>query len=308
MNTNAFTKLVIIIAMIVPFGSADADRLGDTAAQLQLSEFVKGQPFRLQKGKVYVVEFWATWCGPCLKSIPHLTKLQQKYRDKGVVFVGISNEDAQTVRPFVAEMGNKMNYAVAIDSNRRTGAGYMAAYGQDGIPTAFIVDKERKVVWVGHPMSGLDEALRLVTAETRGLNDTQDIGEQQYSTPQLSEYFQYAKSGSHSKAAALGEKILAANRENANLLNEFAWGILTASNLQTRDLDLAMKTARAAYFATKGQNGAVLDTYARAFYMKGDVNSAVRYQKKAISFSTDPLEKNQLTSTLKEYQKLQMRQ
>jgi thiol-disulfide isomerase/thioredoxin len=116
-------------------------------------------------GKVYVVEFWATWCQPCRKSIPHLTELAKKYADR-VVFVGVSNEDVATVKPFVADQGDQMAYNVAVDTAGKVINGYMAAFGQGGIPTAFIVDAAGKVVWLGHPMDNLDEVLDKVLAGT----------------------------------------------------------------------------------------------------------------------------------------------
>lgn len=139
--------------------------VGDPAAPLKIAEWIKGKPVDLAavKGKqVVVVEFWATWCGPCRKSIPHLTEMQKKFKD--VIFVGISSEDAGAVKPFVKKMGEQMAYTVAVDDDRKTSAGYMEAYGIDGIPHAFIVDKEGRMVWLGHPLAGLDETLAEVVA------------------------------------------------------------------------------------------------------------------------------------------------
>src|ERR1041385_6120947 len=73
-----------------------AGALGDPAAPLVISEWVKGKPVDLAaaKGKeVVVVEFWATWCGPCRTSIPHLTEMQKKFKD--VRFVGVSDRSEE---------------------------------------------------------------------------------------------------------------------------------------------------------------------------------------------------------------------
>jgi thiol-disulfide isomerase/thioredoxin len=91
--------------------------VGDLAPALEVNRFVKGEPFSdFQKGQVYVIEFWATWCVPCKESIPHLTELQKKYGEK-VRILGVSvwepREDA--VEPFVKEWGQKMDYWVAMD-------------------------------------------------------------------------------------------------------------------------------------------------------------------------------------------------
>jgi thiol-disulfide isomerase/thioredoxin len=136
--------------------------LGSAAPKLAVAEWIKGAPVKLAEGKgknVYVVEFWATWCPPCRQSIPHLTEMQKKYADKGVVFVGVTQEDPETVRAFVEKMGAQMDYAVAIDQDNQTTRDYMSAFEVRKIPHAFIVDKEGKIAWHGHPMSGLEEAI-----------------------------------------------------------------------------------------------------------------------------------------------------
>ena len=120
----------------------------------------------IQPGKVYVVEFWATWCPPCKQSIPHLTALSEKYQDKGVVVIGITNEDVGTVKPFVSEMASKMDYNVAIDAVGGVSDGYMRAFKQGGIPTAFVVDQKGRVVWYGHPLGDLDKVVSQVLAGT----------------------------------------------------------------------------------------------------------------------------------------------
>ena len=144
---------------------APAAELGDAAKPLQISEWVKGKPVNLAatKGKqIVVVEFWATWCPPCRASIPHLTEMQKKFKD--VAFVGISDEDAATVKKFVAKMGTKMDYTVAVDDDKNTSAAYMGAFGIRGIPHAFIVDKMGRIVWHGHPMDNLEKTLEEVVA------------------------------------------------------------------------------------------------------------------------------------------------
>ncbi len=151
----------------VPIGSQPAatvmaavpTKLGDAAYPLAGLTWVKGAPVTIAPGKVYVVEFWATWCPPCRKSIPHLTELAKKYADR-VVFIGVSDEDVATVKPFVADLGDQMDYNVAVDTAGKVIDGYMAAFGQGGIPTAFIVDAQSRVVWLGHPMGDLEKGAR----------------------------------------------------------------------------------------------------------------------------------------------------
>ena len=161
----------LALALLAP--GTHAAEIGDPAAPLAVAEWVKGSPITLAEAKgkkILVVEFWATWCPPCRTSIPHLTELQKKYRDKDVVFIGVTDEAAAVVKPFVKKMGDQMDYSVAIDKDRQTSAGYMQAYKQGGIPHAFIVDKAGRVVWQGHPMASIDKALDEVIAGTLDLD------------------------------------------------------------------------------------------------------------------------------------------
>ena len=160
--------LVLLVAVCGPLLTAvHAAQLGDDAAPLAIAEWVKGAPVDVKDGKaIYVVEFWATWCPPCRASIPHLSELQAKLKNQGVVMVGISDEKADKVKPFVTEQGAKMDYRVALDQDGQTYKSYMGGFGIGGIPHAFIVNKQGKIVWHGHPMAGLDEALEAILAGT----------------------------------------------------------------------------------------------------------------------------------------------
>lgn len=103
------------------------------------------------RGKIVVVEFWATWCPPCRDSIPHLNELHKKWASKGVVIVGLTDEHRAKVSQFMKKL--PMHYIVG------TGSKDGGRYGVNGIPHAFVVDPEGRVVWRGHPMGGLDQAI-----------------------------------------------------------------------------------------------------------------------------------------------------
>lgn len=161
-------RLLIVTTLVAlsVLSATAAGKLGQDAPPLQIASWIKGKPVDLAATKdkqVVVVEFWATWCGPCRQSIPHLTELQRKFKDQ-VVFLGISDETESKVKPFVEKMGDKMDYVVALDDHRKTSAGYMSAFGINGIPHAFIVDKNGKIAWHGHPMDDMEDVLKEVVA------------------------------------------------------------------------------------------------------------------------------------------------
>jgi thiol-disulfide isomerase/thioredoxin len=97
-------------------------------------------------GKPLLVEFWATWCPPCRKSIPHLNEIYAKYKSQGLQIVGITDENEATVKKFQKQV--PMDYNVAIN----TPGTIYEQFGIQAIPTAFLVNKSGKIVWTGHPM------------------------------------------------------------------------------------------------------------------------------------------------------------
>ncbi|MBN2311154.1 MAG: TlpA family protein disulfide reductase [Candidatus Hydrogenedentes bacterium] len=164
--------LPLVLSMTAGKGSSQprpvAAELTWPAPELQVAQWIKGGPVDIVEGegkKIYVIEFWATYCPPCRESIPHLSKLQQQYRDKDVIIIGISPEQPNVVRPFVEKMGSQMEYVVAVDKKKRTSLAYLDGLGAEGIPYACIVDKKGIIVWAGHPMLGLDMMLERYTRE-----------------------------------------------------------------------------------------------------------------------------------------------
>ncbi|KAI3426908.1 hypothetical protein D9Q98_006852 [Chlorella vulgaris] len=116
--------------------------------------FIKGDPMPVPctTGPT-VIEFWATWCGPCRAAFPHLSELQRRHRGSGLKVVGVNMEEASPkLSAFVAQQGEKMDYTVAVDSTGQAAQVLLGAAGVSGIPHAFIIDRSSKVRHHGHPM------------------------------------------------------------------------------------------------------------------------------------------------------------
>jgi thiol-disulfide isomerase/thioredoxin len=142
--------------------------IGDPAPTLKVSKWVKGGAVDgLDSNKTYVVEFWATWCGPCRESIPHLTEMAHKYPNVTFIGVDVAERGAHiesNVKKFVRKMGRKMDYHVAMDTEENFMVeNWLKVVDMQGIPIAFLVH-QGEIVWIGRPMGGLDETLTEVTA------------------------------------------------------------------------------------------------------------------------------------------------
>lgn len=149
-------------------------KLGDPAPKLQNGKWIQGEAVKeFKSGKAYLVEFWATWCGPCKVSIPHLNEIHTKYKDKGLIVIGQDcwERDDGLVAPFVEKMGEKMTYRVALDDKADNDKGkmaetWMAAAGRNGIPSAFLVDTKGIIAWIGHPMELKDKIIDEILSGT----------------------------------------------------------------------------------------------------------------------------------------------
>jgi len=149
--------------------------IGDQAPAFEPQVWVKGEPIHgFEQGKVYVVEFWATWCGPCVAAIPHLSELQKRHPE--AIFVGIAaseriprgeTEDVRLpkLRDFVSTKSDAMAYRVAYTPERELPKAWMTAAGRNTIPTTFLVGKSGAIEWIGEPRN-LDAPLAQVLAGT----------------------------------------------------------------------------------------------------------------------------------------------
>jgi thiol-disulfide isomerase/thioredoxin len=155
---------------------------GDPAPPLKVSKWLQGQAVKgFEPGKVYVVEFWATWCGPCIAFMPHLADLQEKYKDRGVTVIGFTARDVlgkpghteEMVTAFVKKNGPKLRYTFAYADDGATAAAWMKAAGREGIPCSFVVDKAGRIAYIGHPLY-LPLVLEKVVAGTDGARAVSD--------------------------------------------------------------------------------------------------------------------------------------
>ena len=171
------------IALSAPMVIAQDARpleVGMKAPNLTSVNWLKGDAIsEWESGKVYVLDFWATWCGPCVRSIPHINDLQKEYKDQGVTVIGVAIWPNDTMTPtaeYVKVQGDAMAYHIAEDVKNSTAEAFMRAAGQGGIPTVMIIDQEGKLAWIGHPSGGLDDVLPAIV---KGDFDAKTFAEKQ---------------------------------------------------------------------------------------------------------------------------------
>lgn len=291
----AATLLISHTALAAPNADKALEaKVGDPAGPLDGLTFIKGEPVAIQPGRIYLVEFWATWCGPCIKNIPHLTKVQEEYKDKAVTVIGITGEsELDKVNAFVAKQGEAMDYTVAADPKRGVYNDYMKAYGQRGIPCAFLIDKQGKVAWVGHPQRGMDEVLEMLVADTFDLDAYVKAQEEKRKLREkvgkiTRKYFKSLRAGdSLEDSRKIADKLF--KLDNADVLAGFALDILDSEDIKgiTCDFELALKAARQANTDAGEKDPDIMDTYAMALVKTGQLELAVQTQEKAIGLLPD---------------------
>ena len=269
---------------------------GDDAPALAVKHWVKGAPIsEFEEGTAYLVDFWATWCGPCIASIPKLTELQAKYAGDNFTLLAVSVWERPTgdalmehVTNFVDKRGDQMGYTIAIDDGRTMAEAWIQAAGQQGIPTAMIVDRAGKIAWIGY---GTDPAMSGVLDSV--INDEWDVAEaretRKKSMLEMSWYERINELQSTDRGRAV-ELTGALHSEGAfvtpGLMNAIAWSMVEDESWNGAAHTVARDLAQSA-IDTGGDDASILDTLAWAHYRLGDVETAIEVQTKAVSLADD---------------------
>jgi len=264
-----------------PPAADKVSRLGDPAPTLSVKEWVTGKPVVFKPGtNIYVLEFWAALSPASRAVVPALNELQNEFKDQGVVLVAIADDPPDKVREFAT--GVKLEYTVAADDRRATARKYMVAFGQNGIPHAFIIGRDGTVIWHGHPL-GLKKALDAILA---GRYDLQRAIVTDAGRAELDGYRLLARQGD-AKAEALGRKLLADRTNNAVELCDFAYRIVTDVSNTNRDFALAEAALDQAGGLASEKTPLVDFTRGVVVFEQGKQADGIAIATKAISLLSD---------------------
>jgi len=312
---------------------------GDTAPPLTIKEWVQGEPVDLAEDagkKFHMIEFWAVWCPPCKASVPLLTKYQQKYA-KDLEIIGVTDPDTgsnspREIRRFVKQQGPNMSYTIAMDKDGKTSRAYLPMSGMVGIPHAFIVGKDRKVLWQGSP---LDPALEQIIPQViSGEYDIKAAMTEQKVMKLMGELDLMAQMGEWDRvwdglveivkldpdnADALGAMVVTTletnnqerfrkwvgshigdQRKNTLAMLRLAETLTNIAEFQYRFPDLALDAAKAAYEGKNKPTAEPIAVYARALYQIGALDRAVALQQDAVALAESD-KRDYLKSTLEYY-------
>lgn len=321
---RSFVSFVAVIAFLflACADSAQAQiKIGDKAPALVISDWIKGEPVDLAKNdgkKLHLVEFWATWCPPCIFSIPLLSDLQKKY-EKDLTIIGVTSLDDRgnnlsSVKRFVDQQGEKMAYAIAFDRAGAMQRDYLDAARADGIPYAFLVGRNGELLWHGSPLD--DRMKEVIEQAVKGTYSIDTARQQDELQRKLTEASMAYGSGDIEGARSRLVEIAAADPTNEMAISglfkidlidrgdsakfrQWASGhisshfgkheamlkmavlLLDNPDLTLRTPDLAMQAAQAAFDAapSKAESMAVL---ALAKYHIADLDRAIDLQTQAV--------------------------
>jgi peroxiredoxin len=302
------TGLVSPVATAVQ--SDDKLKVGSDAPSIDGLNLVQGS--LADKPQVRVVEFWATWCGPCKVSIPHINDMHKSMRRRGLEIIGVSDEKPEVVANFLRLQGDRMSYIVAIDPEKKVAERFMQAAGKSGIPCAFVIGPNGKIAFIGHPMDEeFDRAVRLsldgrydpsisrkaepILAAARraaGVRNFTEAYRRYDEAIALSPVVMYGAAAERYRTILVDEKseeaargyarrMLGMYESDAPALRDLALMLATDASLPSNDIETAQMASEKLTAIAQAGDPDAFKVAAAVAYAKGDFQGAAELQRKA---------------------------
>lgn len=327
-----FAAILIAFSMLPACVSAAVKLdVGVPAPTLKPLKWIKGQPVnKFEAGKIYVINFWATWCAPFKTSIPEIAVLARQYTGK-VVFAGVDVQDligvasqeeyVQKISQFVNEMGDKMDYSIALDDvNGTLNNTWILASDAKGIPATFIIGKDGKIAAICHP-NELGTVLPQVVAgkfdpKAYAAEKAKQLADEKKFEDAFNGVTDLCTKGKFKEAAAEMDKVLAANPDYESRVALFKFDILRRTDgpgayayaikaasgvikndssalaaiaatiigpgIKSPDLDTALMLAEKAAQLTNRTDPAIMDTLGSIYFRKNNLDKAIEAQEIAV--------------------------
>lgn len=135
-------RLVLVLGLVIYSGYCSSESLGPPAPDCELKTITENQPYTLaqHRGKVIYVDFWASWCGPCLESFPFMSKMQRELKEQGLEVIAINlDENFADAKAFISE--HPSAFTVVIDPDQ-----YCAkAFDVKAMPSSYVIDRNGRI-------------------------------------------------------------------------------------------------------------------------------------------------------------------
>jgi len=298
-TSSRATVLATIASLGLATGSLAQSRphelmVGDEAPAPVFEEWFRGEPVEsLQSGTAYVVEFWATWCAPCIAGFPHLSDLQDEHADDGIVIIGVGSKAAPDSkakgRKLIKDQGDKIRYRVAWDDGATTWNRYMNASGSNGLPTAFVVDRSGRIAYIGHP-TGMEAVLESIAAGEFDIDEAASAYRLQLEATEIQRRFNLLMTQRKGdEAYEAGSKLVDhPGAQRLNVMAGVSWMIVDPGGMvEQKDLELALAAAKKAVTMTDWRDPAQMDTLAWAHHLRGETERAIEIQERALALVPD---------------------
>jgi hypothetical protein len=216
--------------------SSFAAKLGDHALPVNVAEWVKGEPPQMKVGSNVVVLVFCNLTRANDFALTNLSSLQKLYRDKGLIVATISDDSPEELKAFVQTKDAEIDFSVGADNMHSTAGSYMQAFNQFMPPLAFVIGKDRTVLWHGHPLrDGLGEVVDEIISDRYDLEKAR----KKIAAAEIWSLYLAAAHQGNTNSAKLGRALLAIRTNDAPALCDLAYQIASDPFIEKRDVALA---------------------------------------------------------------------